>query len=158
MIPTACLLFLRRLSLIKYRARTRSSEKVLMCVFIENLFTLLFDKCTLFFSLFSTYTLTHGFFMNGCSIKYDEHGSFALWCFSFSFLSIDFSLFQTRISYFYSFHFGDDRYCHFNRFKCIDRQYCNMILNFQFNSACAQNERFRPEKAKHTLSKEKKSS
>lgn len=104
---------------------------------------------TFLLSFSSTYTLTHGFFMNGCSIKYDEHGSFALWCFSFSFLSIDFSHFQTRISYFYSFRFGDDRYCHFNRFKCIDRQYCNMILNFQFNSACAQNERFRPEKAKH---------
>lgn len=59
MIPTACLLFLRRLSLIKYRARTRSSEKVLMCVFIENLFTLIFDKCTLFISLFLQHTHTY---------------------------------------------------------------------------------------------------
>lgn len=64
-------------SLIKYRARTRSSEKkVLMCVFIENLF--IFDKCTFFMLPFFTHAHTHSCwsFEWMLSIKYDEHGIF----------------------------------------------------------------------------------
>lgn len=86
MNPTACLLFLRRLSLIKYRARTTSSEKkVLMCVFIEKsilsrsfLINAYFSCCLFFHS--HTHTQTYGCPLNGCFIKYDEYGLFFISC------------------------------------------------------------------------------
>lgn len=86
--------------LIKYRARTRSSEKkVLMCVFIENLF--IFDRCTLFTLSFFTLTHTESRWMDAL------HKIWWTWClpaFIFS-LPISWVYFfvrfeMTRISYF----------------------------------------------------------